>query len=129
MNIKKIVAEKLNELFRSNQSKIFIFFALIAIILAAIIYKNIVVVLIQFVLYYFIIEEINCKIYGGCIFNSWIVTIIPIAGIVIFILDYFHIFKSLKDKIKYVYDKYDKFEKLMPKDKIDMKINNNEIPL
>ena len=129
MNIKKIVAEKLQKLFISNQSKIFLFFGIIAIILAAIIYKNIIIVLIQFVLYYFIIDEINCKIYGGCIFNSWIVTIIPIAGIVIFILDYFHIFKSLRNKIKYMYDKYDKFEKLMPGDKINMKINNNEIPL
>jgi hypothetical protein len=129
MNIKKIVLEKINTLFRSNQSKIFFFFSLISIILAAIIYKNIIVVLIQFVLYYFIIDDINCKIYGGCIFNSWIITIIPIAGIVLFILDYFHIFKSLRNKIKYVYDKYDKFEKLMPGDKIDMKINNNEIPL
>ena len=129
MNIKKIVLEKINTLFRSNQSKIFLFFCLISIILAAIIYKNIIVVLIQFVLYYFIIDDINCKIYGGCIFNSWIITIIPIAGIVLFILDYFHIFKSLRNKIKYVYDKYDKFEKLMPDGKIDMKINKNEIPI
>jgi len=129
MNIKKIVAEKLHELFRSNQSKLFLFFALIAIILASIIYKNIVVVLIQFLLYYLIIDEINCKIYGGCIFNSWIITIVPIAGIVIFILDYFHIFKSLRNKIKYVYNKYDKLEKLMPNDKIIMKINNNNIPI
>jgi uncharacterized membrane protein len=126
MNIKILVSEKFYELFRSNQSKLFIFFAIIAIILAAVLYKNIIVSLIQLVLYYLIIEEINCKIYGGCIFNSWIVTIIPIAGIVIFILDYFHIFKSLKSKIKYLYEKY---ERIIPEGKIDMNINNNNIPI
>jgi len=129
MNIKKIGSGKFHELYRSNQSKLFIFFAIIAIILASIIYKSITVVLIQFVLYYLIIEEINCKIYGGCIFNSWIVTIIPIAGIVIFILDYFDIFKSLRNKIKYMYTKYDKFEKIMPEGKINMKFKNNNIPI
>ena len=84
------------------------------------------VVLIQFVFYYLIIDGINCNIYGGCIFNSWIMTIIPIAGIVIFVLDYFHIFKSLRNKIKYLYKKYDS---IMPDDKIDMNINNINIPI
>lgn len=126
MNIKKIVVEKLQKLFRSNQSKLFLFFGIIAIILATIIYKKIFIILIQFVLYYLIINHINCMIYGGCIVKSWIITCVPIAGIVIFILDYFHILKSLRNKIKYIYTKYDN---AMPGDKIDMIINNNEIPL
>jgi hypothetical protein len=129
MNIKKIVLEKMNELFRSDQSKIFLFFAILAIILATIIYKNIIILLIQLVFYYFIIEHINCILYGGCNFKSWILTFIPIIGIVLFILDYLNIFKSLRAKIKYAYDKYDEFEKLMPDGKIDMKINKNEIPI
>lgn len=129
MNIKKFITNKSQELFRSNQSKLFLFFAIIAIILAGIMYKSIFIVLIQFVLYYLIIDEINCKIYGGCIFNSWIITIVPIAGIVIFILDYFHIFQSLKQKLLYMYDKFDEFEKLLPEDKINMKYKNKNIPI
>ena len=126
MNIKKIVVEKLQKLFISNQSKLFLFFGIIAIILCSILYKKFLIILIQIILYYLIISHINCMIYGGCIVKSWIITCVPIVGIVIFILDYFNKFKSLKDKLFYIYNKYDS---AMPGDKINMKINNNEIPL
>jgi hypothetical protein len=126
MNIKTIASEKLNKLFRNDQSKVFLFFAIVAIILATIIYKNIIILFIQCFLYYLVLEEINCRIYGGCILNSWIITFIPVVGIVIFVLDYFNIFKSIRKRIKFLFNNY---EKLIPDGKINMKINNNEIPL
>ena len=129
MTIQKIISDKMYGLFRSKQSKIFGFFAILAIISASIIYKNVIILLTQLVLYYFIIEHINCILYGGCNVNSWILTFIPILGIVLFILDHLNIFKSFRTKLKYIYDKYDKFESLMPEGKIDMKIFNVNIPL
>ncbi len=129
MNIQKIISDKMYGLFRSKQSKIFGFFAILAIISASIIYKNVIILLTQLVLYYFIIEHINCILYGGCNVNSWILTFIPILGIVLFILDHLNIFKSFRTKLIYIYDKYDKFESLMPEGKIDMKIFNVNIPL
>jgi hypothetical protein len=126
MNLKKKVAEFIHELFRSNQSKIFLFFAILALILGFIIYRNFVVLLIQVVLYFFIIEHINCQLYGGCRLTSWIATLIPICGIIIFILDYFHVFKSIKDKILYFHHKY---EEIIPEGKLDIKYKGFDIPL
>jgi len=118
--------QKANEIYNTLQTKIFLFFAIIAIIISAVQYKSIIVVMIQFMLYYFIVEEIQCKIYGGCTLSSWITTLIPILGIVIFILDYFHIFKNLKNKIKKLYSK---FEEISPEGKMNIIINNKKIPL
>ena len=126
MNLRHKIKEFIHELFQSKQSKIFLFFALIAIILGFIIYRNVLVILIQVVLYYLIIEHINCQLYGGCKLSSWLATLIPIAGIIIFILDYFHIFKSIKDKIHYFHHKY---EEIMPEGKLDIKYKNLAIPL
>jgi TRAP-type C4-dicarboxylate transport system permease small subunit len=121
-----IIKHKANEIYNTHQTKLFLFFAIISIIISAIQYKSMIVVGIQFILYYFIAEEIRCKIYGGCILSSWITTLIPIFGIVIFILDYFHIFKNIKNKIKYVYNK---FEEISPEGKMNIIINNKNIPL
>ena len=120
------IKHKATEIYDTLQTKIFLFFAIIAIIISAIQYKSIIVVIIQFMLYYFIAEEIQCKIYGGCTLSSWITTLIPILGIVIFILDYFHIFKNLKNKIIYFHDK---FEEISPEGKMNIVINNKKIPL
>ena len=120
------IKHKATEIYDTLQTKIFLFFAIIAIIISAIQYKSIIVVIIQFMLYYFIAEEIQCKIYGGCILSSWITTLIPIFGIIIFILDYFHIFKNLKNKIIYFHDK---FEEISPEGKMNIVINNKKIPL
>ena len=119
----KLVSKlKSNEL----QIKIFLFFCLAAIIVSAIQYKNILVILIQIAFYYFVAEEIHCKIHGGCIFSSWITTIIPIIGIVIFILDYFKLFETLKSKLQFVYKKTDK---ILPDNKININIDKNNIPI
>jgi hypothetical protein len=126
MNLKQKAAEFIHELFRSNQSKLFLFFAILALILGFIIYRNFIILLIQVVLYFFIIEHINCQLYGGCKLYSWIATLIPISGIIIFILDYFHVFKSIKDKVLYVHHKY---EEIIPEGKLDIKYKGFDIPL
>jgi hypothetical protein len=126
MNLRKKATEFIHELFQSKQSKIFLFFAIIAIILGFIIYRNVVILLIQVVIYYLIIEHINCQLYGGCKITSWISTLIPVSGIIIFILDYFHVFKSIKDKVIYFHHKY---EEITPEGKLDMKYKNFAIPL
>jgi TRAP-type C4-dicarboxylate transport system permease small subunit len=121
-----IIKHKAGEIYNTLQTKIFLFFAIIAIIISAIQYKSIIVISIQLILYYFIAEEIHCKIYGGCTISSWITTLIPIFGIIIFILDYFHIFKNIKTKIKYMHHK---FEEISPEGKMNIIINNKKIPL
>ena len=120
------IKHKATEIYDTLQTKLFLFFAIISIIISAIQYKSITIIGIQFILYYFIAEEIRCKIYGGCILSSWITTLIPIFGIIIFILDYFHIFKNIKNKIKVVYNK---FEEISPEGKMNIIINNKKIPL
>ena len=120
------IKHKANEIYNTLQTKIFFFFAIIAIIISAIQYKSIIVIAIQLILYYVIAEEIHCKIYGGCTISSWITTLIPIFGIIVFILDYFHIFKNIKNKIKYIYQKY---EEITPEGKINININHKHIPL
>ena len=120
------IKHKATEIYDTLQTKLFLFFAIISIIISAIQYKSITIIVIQFILYYFIAEEIRCKIYGGCILSSWITTLIPIFGIIIFILDYFHIFKNIKNKIKVVYNK---FEEISPEGKMNIIINNKNIPL
>jgi hypothetical protein len=121
-----IIKHKFGDIYNTLQTKIFLFFVIIAIIISAIQYKSIIVIVIQLILYYFIAEEIHCKIYGGCTISSWITTLIPIFGIIVFILDYFHIFKNIKNKIKYIYHKY---EEISPEGKLNIIINSKHIPL
>ena len=113
MNIQKIIntdiKEKKQALMYNTQIKLFLFFGIIGIIITTLKYKNILIFFIQFVIYYFIIEEIRCKIYGGCILSSWMITIVSIISIIILILDYFHLFKDLKNKIQSLQSKYKKF--------------------
>ena len=113
-------------IYNTLQTKIFLFFCIIAIIISAIQYKSVIIIFIQLFLYYFIAEDIHCKIYGGCTFASWISTIVPILGIIIFILDYLDIFNNIKTKIKYIYNK---FEEIKPEGKMDIIINKKKIPL
>ena len=120
------IKHKVNEIYNTLQTKIFLFFAIIAIIISTIQYKSIIVLGIQFILYYFIAEDIHCKIYGGCVISSWITTLIPIFGIVIFILDYLDIFSNIKNKINYIYNKFDE---ITPEGKMNIIINKKKIPL
>jgi len=122
MNIIKF----LSNLIKPLQAKIFLFFCLIATIITFIKYKSIGVLLIQFVLYYLIIDEIHCKLYGGCIVGSWLVTIIPLLGILIFILDYLHIFNNIKQYVKKLFTIYDT---VTPENKLNIDINKINVPL
>ena len=122
MNLQK----KLNDLFSSLQSQLFLFFAIIAIILSIIKYRKIIVVIAQIILYYLIAEEIHCKLHGNCVINSWIITIIPIIGIIIFIIDYMNVLTHFKLNLIKLFTFY---ERIDPEGKLDMKINNNNIPL
>ena len=108
MNIKNNLVSYLYNLFNPLQVKLFLFFCLIATIITFIKYKSIGVLLIQFVLYYLIIDEIHCKLYGGCIVGSWLITIIPLLGVIIFILDYLDIFNNIKQYIKKLFTIYNK---------------------
>ena len=120
------LTKKLNDLFSSLQSQLFLFFGTIAIILSIIKYRNILVVVAQIILYYLIADEIHCKLHGKCFVNSWIITIIPIIGIIVFIIDYMNIFTHFKQNIIKLFTFY---ESVDPEGKLDMKINNNNIPL
>ena len=110
MNIQKYINNDIKQkkhAFNYNiQIQIFLFFGIIALIITTIKYNNILILTSQFIIYYFIMEEIRCKIYGGCIFSSWVTTFIPIIGIIIYILDYFKLFNNFKTKIKLLQSKY-----------------------
>ena len=120
------IKHKVIDIYNTLQTKVFLFFCIIAIIISAIQYKSLIIICIQLILYYFIAEDIHCKIYGGCTFASWISTLIPILGIIVFILDYLDIFNNIKTKITYIYNK---FEEIVPEGKMDIIINKKKIPL
>ena len=118
----------LGHLLSSNQTIIFFIFSLLAIIISIIQYMSVKVVVIQVVIYYLILEDITCKLHGNCRLAAWIATLVPLAGLVIFILDYLNIFKNIRNKIEKLFDKY---EKISYEGKLDMVINdkNRIIPI
>ena len=121
MNILNIINSDIKEKKRAItyniQIKLFLFFGIIGIIITSLKYKNLLLFIIQFVIYYFIIEEIRCKIYGGCIMSSWILTLISVISILILILDYFHLFNDLKNKIQSLKSEYKQF---IPENKFEL---------
>ena len=121
MNIQKIIntdiKEKKKAIMYNTQIKLFLFFGIIGLIITTLKYKNILIFFIQFVIYYFIIEEIRCKIYGGCILSSWTITLISIISIILLVLDYFHLFNDLKKKIQLWQTEYKKF---MPEKQLEL---------
>ena len=101
MNILYIIYNKIyNKLtFKSIQSKIFSIFALISLILTTIQYSNFFAVLSKFILYFLLIRQIECNVYGGCNFGAWLNIILPIFSIIIVLLDYFEILNNFKNKL------------------------------
>ena len=68
-------------------------------------YRIIVLPILQFLTFYFISSDIECKINGKCIMGSWISIVIPTFIFVIFILNFLNIFKEKKEKLKKIYEK------------------------
>lgn len=81
------------------QSKVFIFFCILALIISTIQYFSIKGLIIQLIIYYLFLEEISCNIHGGCNKTAWIKIIIPVITIIIFVLDYLEFFK-IENKIQ-----------------------------
>lgn len=100
-----MILEKINIYLNTIQIRIFLFFCIFSLLITIIQYKSIIAFFIQLIIYYFIAEDIRCKIYGGCNLGAWINIIIPILGILIFILDYLKVFNNLKNKLKTIVDK------------------------
>ena len=61
----------------SIQSKIFLFFCCISIIITLIKYKNITLFTTKLIVYYFILNQIECNINGNCNLAAWFVILIP----------------------------------------------------
>ena len=118
----------LGHLLSSNQTLIFFIFSVLAIIISIIQYESIKIVVIQVVIYYLILEDITCKLRGNCRLAAWISTLVPLTGLVIFILDYFHIFKKFRDKLEKLFEKY---EEISYEGKLNFAINdqNRIIPI
>ena len=110
----------------TTQTSIFLIASIIALIISTIQYKSIKVFFIQIVIYYLVLEDITCKLKGGCVIASWLATLVPLAGLVIFVLDYFAVFKDVRDKIEKVVKKY---EDIKVEDKLDFRFNNKIIPI
>ena len=98
----------LSHLLSSNQTLIFFIFSVLAILISIIQYMSVKVVVIQVVIYYLILEDITCKLNGNCRLAAWISTLVPLAGLVIFILDYLNIFKNVRDNLEKLFEKYEK---------------------
>lgn len=120
----------LNHLLSSNQTLIFLFFSVLAIVISIIQYESVKIVIIQMVIYYLILEDINCKLHGNCNIAAWIATLVPLAGLIIFILDYLNIFKNIRDKINKLFLKYEEIS-YEGKLNLDLPINdkNRIIPI
>lgn len=100
MNILNKILEKINLYRKTIQIKIFFIFCFLALFISFIQYKNLFILIPQFILYYLIAEDIICKIYGNCIIGAWINVIFPIIGIIIVILDYLNVFKKTKNLLE-----------------------------
>ena len=75
-------------LLKSSYSKIFLFFAILSLIITLLKYKSFVSLFSQILIYYFILKQLNCNLYGNCHFAALITIIVPIITIIIVILDY-----------------------------------------
>ena len=118
----------LGHLLSSNQTLIFFIFSVLAIIISIIQYESVKIVVIQVVIYYLILEDITCKLHGNCRLAAWLATLIPLAGLIIFILDYFNIFKDFRDKLEKLFKKY---EEISYEGKLGIVVNdqNRIIPI
>lgn len=94
----------------SIQSKLVLLMGTIITILSIYKYRIVTLPIIQFLTFYFISGDIECKINGKCIMGSWIALVIPTFIFVIFILDYLNIFKEKKEKLKKIYEKIKKLK-------------------
>lgn len=75
-------------MFRSFESKLIIFFAIISIVVSILKQINIQAILAQIIIYYLVARNSDCLIYGNCKKSAHLSIIIPIIGIFIFLLDY-----------------------------------------
>ena len=98
----------LGKFLTSYQTLTFLFFSVLAIIISIIQYKSVKIVIAQLFIYYLILEDITCKLNGNCRLAAWISTLVPLAGLVIFILDYLNIFKNVRDNLEKLFEKYEK---------------------
>ena len=104
MNLKKYIYNFYKHLedfvlYSPIQSKFFLFFCILALIITTIKYYSLKGLLIQIIVYYIILEDISCNIHGGCTKTAWIKIVIPVITILVFILDYLKFF-NLEKKIK-----------------------------
>lgn len=84
------------DIFRSNQSKIIVFFASLSIIVSLLKGFDSQKIIGQIIIYFLVARNADCLIYGKCYNSSWISILVPLLGIVIFLLDYFGYFKRVK---------------------------------
>lgn len=113
----------LGHLLSSYQTLTFFIFSVLAIIISIIQYKSVKIVAIQVVIYYLILEDITCKLRGNCNIIAWISTLVPLTGLIIFILDYFHIFKNFRDKLEKLFEKY---EEISYEGKLNLVVNDQK---
>jgi len=75
-------------MFRSFESKLILFFAIVSIGVSILKKINLQIILIQLIIYFLVARNSDCLIYGNCKRSAHVSIIIPIIGIFIFLLDY-----------------------------------------
>jgi hypothetical protein len=75
-------------MFRSFESRLIIFFAVISIGVSILKNINLQAIIAQIIIYYLVARNSDCLIYGNCKKSAHLSIIIPIIGIFVFLLDY-----------------------------------------
>jgi len=95
-------------MFRSDVSKFILGLGLISIVISILRNFSYQRVLIQIILYSLIARDADCMVYGKCHIASWTIIVVPIIGIIVFTMDYLHLFDKYKEKINKLHDKMER---------------------
>ena len=109
--VKDIIKKSLNNIFvfRTLQSKIAVILGIVSILISFSSNIKLLEILVQFITFYFIAKNIDCMIYGKCVFKSWFLLLLPILGVVLTIFYKFNLFKEYHKMIE---DKVEKINNL-----------------
>ena len=84
-------------MFRSFESKLILFFAVISLVISILKRINYQAIIAQVIIYFLVARNSDCLIYGNCKRSAHLSIIIPIIGIFVFLLDYIGYLELFKE--------------------------------
>ena len=91
----------------SKTSKIILFLSLISIFISTLKYLSLKFLLVQVIIFYFLISSTDCNIYGKCYYTGYFNLLIVIIITLFLIFDYFGVFNQYKRIVRRLYSYYD----------------------